>query len=156
MKRRPKDTVSFNMSRIRGKNTKPEVALRRALHAKGLRFRLHASLPGKPDIVFVSAKIAVFVDGEFWHGRNIERLAQQLHVRREWWLNKIRANVERDRRNDAQLRALGYRVVRVWDRDVLRDPDVLAARLRRVHQQRARTHAGTTKRGSNERVGTKA
>jgi len=125
------------MSRVRGKNTKPEILLRRALHAKGLRFRLHPKLPGRPDVVFVSARIAVFVDGEFWHGRDIARLAQQLHVRREWWLSKIQANIERDRRNNAALKAAGFRVMRFWDRDILCDPDSLAERVWRVYQERA-------------------
>lgn len=148
MKRRPKDTVSFNMSRVRGRNTKPEVALRRSLHAKGLRYRLHPPLPGRPDIVFVSAKVAVFVDGEFWHGRDLGRLAAQLHVRKEWWLKKIRANIERDRRNDAQLKAAGFRVIRVWDRDVLRDPEAQAARVLRMYRRRVRARARVRKRSS--------
>jgi DNA mismatch endonuclease (patch repair protein) len=124
------------MSRVRGKNTKPEIALRRALHAHGLRFRLHAALPGRPDIVFVSARIAVFVDGAFWHGRDLERLPEQLHVRRKFWLDKIRANVERDRRNDADLGRIGFHVMRFWADEVVRAPDACAKRVLRIYQRR--------------------
>jgi DNA mismatch endonuclease, patch repair protein len=127
------------MSRVRGKNTKPEVTLRRALHACGLRFRIHAELPGRPDIVFVSAKLAVFVDGEFWHGRNVGQLPQQLHVRRKFWLDKIHANIKRDRRNNVDLKTAGFRVIRLWGRDILKDPELCAARIRRVYRQRLAT-----------------
>jgi len=138
--------VSFNMSRVRGKNTKPEVALRRALHACGLRFRIHTELPGRPDIVFVSAKLAVFVDGEFWHGRNVERLPQQLHVRKKFWLDKIHANIKRDRRNNVDLKTAGFRVIRLWGRDVLKDPDSCAVQIRRVYRQRLATSRMTARR----------
>jgi DNA mismatch endonuclease, patch repair protein len=140
--------VSFNMSRVRGKNTKPEIALRRALRASGLRFRLHTELPGRPDVVFVSAKLAVFVDGEFWHGRNVERLPQQLHVRKKFWLEKIRANIERDRRNNIDLKAAGFRVIRLWGRDVLKDPESCAVRIRRVYLQRLAACGTTVKRAT--------
>lgn len=148
MNRRPRATVSFNMSRVRSKNTKPEVALRRALHACGLRFRIHTVLPGRPDVVFVSAKLAVFVDGEFWHGRDVERLAQQLHVRREFWLDKIRANIKRDRRNNVDLRKAGFRVMRLWGRDILKDPESCADRVRRVYRQRLTLRRMNSKRAT--------
>lgn len=125
MRRDPR-VVSFNMSRIRGKNTRPEMALRRALHALGLRYRLHPKLPGRPDVWFVKAQVAVFVDGAFWHGRDLRALARQLRVRRRFWLAKIGANVARDRKNRAALRRMGYRVVRFWHDQVLGDPQKCA------------------------------
>src|SRR2546425_3625086 len=110
--KRDRRVVSFNMSRIRGKNTRPELVLRRALHSLGLRYRLHAQLPGRPDVLFVRVKVAVFVDGAFWHGRGIESLARELRVHRSFWLKKIRGNMARDLRNTRELRRLGYRVIR--------------------------------------------
>lgn len=134
--RRDRRVVSFNMSRIRGKNTRPEIALRHALHALGLRYRLHAKLPGRPDVLFVTARVAVFVDGAFWHGRDMKSLARELRVRRRFWLAKIQANIVRDRRNRASLRGMGYRVLRFWHDDVLTDPQRCAAKVLRVVRAR--------------------
>jgi DNA mismatch endonuclease (patch repair protein) len=127
--------VSYNMSRIRARNTRPELVLRRALYQRGFRYRIHVSLPGRPDIFFARAKVAVFVDGEFWHGRHIRRLGRELKVNRQFWLSKIRANRARDRRNEAALRRLGLMVLRIWDRDILADPDYCAEQVL-VHVQR--------------------
>ncbi len=104
------------MSRIRGSNTGPERALRSALHMRGLRFRKNLkSLPGTPDVVFVSAQVAVFVDGDFWHGWRFGDWEAQLQPR---WAEKIRVNIARDRRVEMQLRRLGWRVIRVWEHDI--------------------------------------
>lgn len=140
------------MSRVRGRDTKPEMALRRALYALGLRFRVHGELPGRPDIVFPRAKLAVFVDGAFWHGRDIERLEQQLHVRRRFWMAKIIANIERDRRNDAALRRLGYRVVRLWDHQIKKDPVRCALRILRIHRSRVGRDADKDRGAQGSRV----
>lgn len=124
---------------IRRTDTKAEVVLRRALWARGLRYRKHAKdIPGRPDIVFVRARLVVFVDGDFWHGRDWEtRRAKLAHgANARYWLAKIATNMERDRRKDAALRALGWTVVRVWEKDVLAAPEraasVVAAQLRRL------------------------
>lgn len=104
------------MSRIRSKDTLPERLLRSALHKRGRRFRLHATgLPGSPDLVFVRERVAVFVDGDFWHGRNLE---QWMHKLKPYWRDKIAGNRRRDRRLTDRLRRMGWRVVRVWERDV--------------------------------------
>ena len=134
--RRDRRVVSFNMSRIRGKDTRPERALRHALHSLGLRYRLHAPLPGKPDVLFVRAKVAVFVDGAFWHGRDIASLKRELKVHRTLWLKKIQANVARDRRNAADLHKLGYRVMRFWHDEVLEGPQRCAQAVLRVVRAR--------------------
>jgi DNA mismatch endonuclease, patch repair protein len=110
------------------RDTPAEVALRSALHRLGLRFRLHRSIDGvprtRPDIVFVSAKIAVFVDGCFWHGCPDHGSTPKANG--EWWVRKLAANVERDRRYDAALRAAGWTVVRIWEHE---DPSAAAARI---------------------------
>lgn len=126
---RPEEWISSNMRAVRSKNGRAELALRRCLHRQGLRYRIHdRSLPGTPDITFVSAAIAVFVDGEFWHGKILREEGPQRFLatfksdRRNWWLEKISKNVERDARVDSQLKSLGYAVIRVWDREVQRSP----------------------------------
>ena len=104
------------MRGIRGKDTKPETALRRALHAKGLRFRLHtARLPGKPDIVFPKFNAVVFVHGCFWHRHDSCRFATTPKTRTEFWKQKFDANVARDSRNQDQLVEMGWRVAIVWE-----------------------------------------
>jgi len=103
------------MARIRGRNTAPELTVRRLLHAMGYRFRLHAGeLPGKPDIVFRSRRIAVFVHGCFWH-RHDCGLAYFPKTRREFWQRKFEGNVVRDRRTKHELEAAGWHVVVVWE-----------------------------------------
>ncbi|MEI9989019.1 MAG: very short patch repair endonuclease [Rhizomicrobium sp.] len=107
----------LNMSRIRGKNTKPEMLLRKALYSKGLRFRIHRNdLPGAPDIVFASQKIAVFVDGCFWHG--CPDHAVEPKTNRLFWRDKIDKNKKRDDRATDELRALGWKVIRIWEHDI--------------------------------------
>ena len=111
-----KQTRSRMMRGIRGKDTKPETALRRALHAKGLRFRLHtARLPGKPDIVFPKFNAVVFVHGCFWHRHDSCRFATTPKTRTEFWKQKFDANVARDSRNQDQLVEMGWRVAIVWE-----------------------------------------
>lgn len=110
----------LNMSRIRGKNTKPEIRLRSALHLQGLRFRLHRKdLPGSPDIVFMKQKIAVFVDGCFWHG--CPEHAVQPDTNGKFWRQKIEANRMRDVDASRQLTSLGWTVIRVWEHEVKQD-----------------------------------
>jgi DNA mismatch endonuclease (patch repair protein) len=106
---------SHTMSRIKGKNTGPELTVRRILHAAGFRYRLHAKgLPGRPDIVLRSRKTLVFVNGCFWHGHDCHgtRLPKS---NRRFWSAKIEANKARDARNLAECRRLGWRVLVIWE-----------------------------------------
>jgi DNA mismatch endonuclease (patch repair protein) len=118
------------MASVRSFNTRPEIELRRALWRAGLRgWRVHArDLVGRPDIVFRKARLAIFVDGAFWHG----------HKRYYWpgrssayWDTKIARNVLRDRKQRRELRLLGWRVVRVWDFEVLADSERAATKILR-------------------------
>lgn len=112
-------TVSYRMSRIRSTETSIEVALRRALYATGLRYRKnYRKAFGCPDIAFVGQKIAVFCDSSFWHGRDMASLGKRLRKNRAFWLNKINANIARDRRVDQTLKEAGWRVLRFWDEDI--------------------------------------
>jgi DNA mismatch endonuclease (patch repair protein) len=104
-----------NMSRIRGRDTKPELLLRRGLHAAGLRFRLHtARLPGRPDLVFPRYRAAILVHGYFWHGHDCP-LFKLPATRSEFWESKIAGNRMRDTRNLLALRAAQWRVLTVWE-----------------------------------------
>ncbi|MGV2184049.1 very short patch repair endonuclease [Rhizobium rhizogenes] len=104
-----------NMSRIRGRDTKPEMLLRRHIHAAGLRFRLHASsLPGRPDLVFPRYQAAILVHGCFWHGHDCP-LFKLPSTRPEFWSAKISGNRDRDRRTIAALHKSGWRVMVVWE-----------------------------------------
>jgi DNA mismatch endonuclease, patch repair protein len=106
--------VSAQMSRMPRSSTKPELALRRALHARGLRFRVHRrDLPGTPDIVLSKARVAVFVDGCFWHGCPEHGVLPKNN--REWWTDKLAKNGERDARKDEELMALGWTPVHFWE-----------------------------------------
>ncbi|UVK55374.1 very short patch repair endonuclease [Mesorhizobium sp. AR02] len=104
------------MSRIKGRDTGPEMLVRRAAHALGLRFRLHAAkLPGRPDLVFASRKIALFVHGCFWHRHENCRLAYSPKSNKEFWARKFSRNVERDGEVTAALRSAGWRTAVIWE-----------------------------------------
>jgi len=119
-------TRSRMMSGIRGKDTKPEMVVRRALFAEGFRFRLHRrDLPGAPDIVMPGRKVAIFVHGCFWHRHAGCRYAKLPATRPEFWKGKLGENVERDRRNIDSLLATEWRVLVVWE-CAIRDAAVLA------------------------------
>jgi DNA mismatch endonuclease, patch repair protein len=107
---------SENMRRIRSKHTGPELALRRALHRCGLRYRLHCrDLPGAPDIVFRSARLAIFVHGCFWHQHAGCRYAARPKSRHDYWEPKFERNIERDRKVEEHLMLAGYRVLVIWE-----------------------------------------
>jgi DNA mismatch endonuclease, patch repair protein len=126
----------LNMSRIRGKNTKPETLLRTALHLRGLRFRVHRkSLPGSPDIVFPRQKVAVFVDGCFWHGCPAHSVRPKTNGK--FWLEKIEANRTRDKRASRELKKLGWKVIRVWEHELKRDTPRVASSIERVMRDSA-------------------
>jgi DNA mismatch endonuclease (patch repair protein) len=121
---------SWNMSRIRGKDTKPEKAVRSLLHRMGYRFRLHRKdLPGRPDIVLPGRKSVVMVHGCFWHRHADCKLAYSPKSRVEFWEGKFAENVERDGRKADQLSALGWKVIVVWECE-LQGVDALAERLK--------------------------
>lgn len=125
-------TRSRMMSGIRGKNTKPELLVRSHLHRKGLRFRLHASLPGKPDLVFPKYRTAVFVHGCFWHRHPDCRYTATPKANAEFWQTKFAANVKRDALAQEKLTALGWRVLVVWEcQTSQKDLNALAAAIRR-------------------------
>lgn len=107
---------SYNMSRIRGKDTKPEMRVRKYLHAEGFRFRLHQKdLPGKPDIVLKKYKTVVMINGCFWHGHEGCRYFVIPKTRTEWWTEKIGKTQANDRKHLEELVRLGWKVLVVWE-----------------------------------------
>ena len=125
-----KETRSRIMSSIRSKNTKVEWILRRALWKKGLRYRLHYKIKGSPDIVFPSKKVAVFIDGDFWHGYNWEKLKPKL--KNEFWVNKILRNMQRDKEVNEELKKMGWKVIRIWEHELRKDVNKCVKKIKRV------------------------
>jgi len=121
--------------RIRSVNTEPELLLRRALWRMGLRYRVSPSdLPGRPDIVLCSQRVAIFCDGDFWHGRNWQGRARALKKGSNagYWVEKIHANRLRDRRTNHKLRSRGWAVVRLWETDIKADIDGAVNRILQI------------------------
>lgn len=133
---RPPEITSKIMSAVKNKDSKAELLLRRALFARGMRYRVHyRRLIGSPDIVFPSAKVAIFVDGDFWHGnawrvRGMASFQEQFRFRSnpEFWEAKIRRNMERDEEVNQQLVSQGWVVLRFWESDIVQNIDRCVAR----------------------------
>ncbi len=121
------------MSRIRGRNTGPELALRKRLWAEGYRYRLYAPLPGRPDLVFPRLKLAIFVDGCFWHGCPIHGVKPKSNAK--FWLRKLHQNKVRDRRTNDLLRAEGWTVLRFWEHEINSSLDRVAAKVLKTCKQ---------------------
>jgi DNA mismatch endonuclease (patch repair protein) len=123
------------MASIKSRNTRAELILRRALFLRGIRYRIHASgVHGTPDVSIKKYKVAVFVDGDFWHGnawrlRGLSSLEGLFPSRTEWWTNKIRRNERRDAEVTASLQRLDWTVIRIWESDILKSADVCAQRV---------------------------
>jgi DNA mismatch endonuclease (patch repair protein) len=114
-----KKTRSYNMSKIKGKNSKPEIIVRKFLHSKGFRFRIHDKrLPGKPDIVLPKYKTVIFVHGCFWHGHKGCKYFVTPKTRTEWWLNKINGNIRNDKKYRTLLRKNDWNTIIIWECDL--------------------------------------
>lgn len=131
------------MSAIKSKDTEPEMIVRRALWKQGLRYRVNVkTLPGKPDIAFTKAKIAVFCDGDFWHGHNwairgLSSLDEELASYSDFWRQKIIGNIERDKRNTAILEESGWIVIRLWESDIRADINKCVSQIIDIYRLRA-------------------
>ncbi len=121
--------TSRMMAKVKSKDTKAELAVRHLLHARGLRYRVHYSkVYGHPDIVFTRRRVAVFIDGDFWHGnawrvRGLPSLAAQFPNRTEWWVAKLERNIERDLAVTQKLTSEGWTVLRFWESEIVADAD---------------------------------
>ncbi len=121
------------MARIKSKHSKTEVALRKALWHFGYRYRCHVKgIAGKPDLVFAHWKVAIFVDGDFWHGHNWHERKYKIKTNAGFWIPKIERNMQRDREVTAALEAKGWQVVRVWEHEIKREFGATVMRIVRV------------------------
>jgi len=113
------------MGKIRGKNTKPELAFRKALYATGYRYRIdYKKLIGRPDIVLKKYKTVIFIDGEYWHGHNWKERKKKIKTNREFWIPKLERNMQRDKEVNKELERLGYKVFRFWEKEVKTELEV--------------------------------
>lgn len=118
------------MRAVKGRDTKPEMTVRRTVHAMGYRYRLHCrELPGKPDLVFPSRRKIIFVNGCFWHGHDCRRGARIPKANRNYWEAKIERNAARDAKNGSKLVQLGWTVLTIWECE-LKESDTLREKLR--------------------------
>lgn len=114
-----KEQITRNMRSNKSKDTKPELMLRKELWDRGLRYRKnYEKLTGKPDIVFIGKKLAIFVDGRMWHGYNWEHQKNDFKTNREFWISKIERNIEHDLKVEQVLRGQGWKVMRFWDFEI--------------------------------------
>lgn len=149
-KQREKSVTSAIMRAIKGRENRAEMSLRKALWRRGLRYRVYdSSLVGKPDIVFVRARVAIFIDGDYWHGRTLREQGPRglREVIRgdgfDYWRERFEKNIERDDRVTSALRNSGWTVVRLWESEVLADVEASADRMAAlVRLMRARSLQG--------------
>lgn len=125
---------SFNMSQVKSKNTKPELLMFSLLDQANIKFEKHFPILGKPDIAFPKYKVAVFIDGEFWHGKDFKKIKDTLHP---FWVKKIGDNIKRDRRTMKKLRAEKWHILHFWDKQIMRNPEKSFKRIMRFLE-----HAG--------------
>lgn len=122
--KRDEATVSYTMSRIRGKDTSIEVKLRKALYEKGCRYRCNSKyIFGHPDISFKGVKVVVFCDSEFWHGKDFEENEKKIQSNRDYWIPKIKRNIERDKEVNEKLTQEGYLIFRYWGGEIQKNLD---------------------------------
>ncbi|AWW30723.1 very short patch repair endonuclease [Echinicola strongylocentroti] len=121
---------SFMMSRIKGKNTKPEKLLKKALWHTGLHHRSNTrKLPGKPDITFIKYKLVIFIDGSFWHGHNWPERKHAIKSNRDFWIPKIERNMQRDQEINTYYKRNGWTVLRFWDFEVKKELGICVRRV---------------------------
>lgn len=129
-RKRPREIVSKNMSKIRSSDTEIERMVRSSLWKLGYRYRKNYSkLPGKPDIVFVRERVAVFCDSDFWHGRDWSTLKKRLRTNPEYWIPKIERNRNRDKKVSQELALMDWTVIRLWESDIKKDLDSCVQRI---------------------------
>lgn len=132
-----KEQISRNMKSNKGKDTKPELLLRKELWRRGLRYRKnYKELYGKPDIVFLGARIAVFVDGKMWHGYDWEHQKDDFKSRRDYWIPKIERNIEHDYEVTQELISLDWLVMRFWDFEIKNNLQECADKIERAYNNR--------------------
>jgi DNA mismatch endonuclease (patch repair protein) len=131
--KKTKEEISYNMQQVKNKDSKIEVLLRKELWSRGLRYRKNVNrIYGKPDIVFIGKKIAVFCDSEFWHGYNWEERKKDFKSHQEFWIPKIERNMERDAEVTAKLESEGWTVLRFWGNEIKKNVSACADLIQNV------------------------
>lgn len=137
MAKKTKEQISYNMQRVKNKDSKIEVTLRKELWHRGLRYQKNVtSIIGKPDIVFKGKKLVVFCDSEFWHGYDWENKKREIKTNQEFWYQKIERNIQRDKEVNAALEAAGWTVLRFWGKEILKNPVKCADMVQEVWEAR--------------------
>jgi DNA mismatch endonuclease (patch repair protein) len=140
------------MRAVKGRDTAPEMLVRRMAHGMGYRHRLHRKdLPGKPDLVFPSRRKVVFVHGCFWHGHECKRGARMPKANRDYWQAKIARNRMRDKKNQDSLRNMGWRVLEIWECEA-KDTEALAAKLRAFLEEMDNSGTATCRRTNHQNM----
>lgn len=119
---------SYNMSRVRSRNTKPELLMFKILRKNGLKFRKHYRISGSPDIAFPGKKVAVFINGEFWHGKDYKKIKNKIP---KFWKTKIGKNIKRDRKVRSELRKQNWRIINFWGKNIVKNPQSAFKRLQK-------------------------
>lgn len=131
-----KEQITRNMRSNKSKDTKPELMLRKELWSRGMRYRKnYKALPGKPDMVFLRAKLAVFVDGKMWHGYDWEHQKNDFKSNRDFWIPKIERNIERDLKVNQILNEQGWQVVRFWDFEIKKNVVACADKIEQAYSK---------------------
>jgi DNA mismatch endonuclease (patch repair protein) len=121
------------MRKIKSSKTSPEILLQKLLRSKGIKFKKYfSSLPGKPDISILSKKVAIFVDGEFWHGYQWQEKKRKIRTNRAYWLPKIEKNILRDKQNNKKLKKEGWKVLRFWQQQIIKDPQKCLTKIKKT------------------------
>lgn len=123
MGKRPREVVSYNMSRIHSKNTQLERKLEEIVKKTELDYEKHYNIMGKPDFAFPEQKIVLFADSHFWHGYRWSEAKKDIKTNRGFWVKKIERNMERDREVNDALRKLGWKVIRFWEHEIINNPE---------------------------------
>ena len=131
--KKTKEQISFNMKQVKNKDSKIEIALRKELWSRGLRYQKNVtSIFGKPDLVFKGKKVAVFCDSEFWHGYNWEERKKDFKSHQEFWIPKIERNMERDKEVTEELQKQGWTVLRFWGKEIKKNAGGCADRIEKA------------------------
>lgn len=135
--KKTKEQISFNMKRVKNKDSEIEITLRKELWARGLRYRKNVNrIFGKPDIAFIGKKIAVFCDSEFWHGYDWDHKSHEIKSRREFWIPKIERNMQRDIEVTQALEKEGWLVLRFWGKEIKANCQACADKIEKAFRER--------------------
>lgn len=137
MKKKTKEQISFNMTRVKSTGSQIEIILQKELWSRGLRYRKNvSSIYGKPDIAYIGKKVAVFCDSEFWHGFEWEQSKNDIHSNKEFWFQKIENNIQRDIEVTERLQSDGWIVLRFWGNEIKTAPEKCADIIQKTLEER--------------------